>query len=118
MPPISELLNLTLAQAIAWVVSTGVFAVVSYALAWFPSLGENTRKILYAVLSAMLIAGVTAIAQFIPDQYLLMKIIDVVVALIASISGLYAANRFAEYKAVCHADEMNMAIEALEANPK
>jgi len=110
----SDLLTITIAQAIAWLTSTGVALGVSFGLGFITFIPNKAKTIINTVLVAALTAGLTALASFIPDQWLGMKLIDAVFALIAMLLSGWGATRFGTFKAFeIKADAQVMGIKSL-----
>jgi len=95
----SDLFTITIAQAIAWLVGTGIALGVSFGLGFITFIPDKAKAIINAVLVAALTAGLTALASFIPDQWLGMKLIDAVFALIAMLLSGWGATKFGTFKA-------------------
>lgn len=93
----SEFLNTTVAQAIAWILSVGISALVAYGVQWLP-VDEAIKKIINAVVSVMLVAGVTALASFIPESWLALRLVDAAFALITLIIGIVGGVKFATFQ--------------------
>jgi hypothetical protein len=98
----SDVLSMTVAQVIAWLCSAGIAGFIAYGLGFFPDLDERIKKVIQVVFGAVLVAGVTAIASLIPDQYLGMKVIDAAVALVSALFAVIAGGQFGAFKAEVH----------------
>jgi hypothetical protein len=97
----SVLFNATVAQAVAWILSVGIVALVAYGVQYLPW-GENVKKIINAVAVAVLTAGVSALATFIPDSWMQLKLIDAAFALITLLIANWGAIKFSTGKAKQH----------------
>ncbi len=95
---LSDFLNITIAQALQWLVTAGVAAGVAYALEWL-DWDETVEKIIGAVATAMLIAGVVAMQQFIPTSWLGMKLIDAAFAIAVALAAIVGGWKFGAMKA-------------------
>ncbi len=98
----SDVLNVTVAQALAWLTSFGIAAAVAYVLGGLPNLNDNVKRVIQVVASAMLIAGVTAVAQFIPQSWLDMRLVDCAIVLFG-VFVTWAGVWFGSLKGMQHA---------------
>jgi hypothetical protein len=114
--PLSDLFGATVAQAIAWLVTFGVSAGVSYALGWFPNLDPKISNSIKLVISAMLVAGVSAIATQIPDAFMGLKLLDAAVAIAVAVFNAISGVKFGAVKAEMHISEQITAREIIAAN--
>jgi hypothetical protein len=99
---LSDLLNLTVAQVFVWLTTVGIAAGVAYALGWFPNLDPFVRNVIATVLTAALVAAVTALASFIPDTFMQLKVIDAAFALVAALAAIVGGWKFGSLKASVH----------------
>ena len=100
---LSDLFNTTVAQAIAWVLTSGILAtLVGYALGWVPEQYAQIKTIATAVLVAMLTAGAVALASFVPESFGALKIIDALVVIIGAIAASIGGIKFGGLKAETH----------------
>lgn len=95
----SDLLTITVAQVIAWLVGTGIAAGVAWGLGFLDFIPKLLKDIINAVVVAAFTAGLVALASFIPDKWLQMKVIDAVIALIGMILSGIGAVKFGTFKA-------------------
>ena len=110
----SDLFNSTVAQGIAWLVSFGIAAGVSYALGWFPNLDDKAKKALQGVVIATLAAFVTAVANLIPQTWLDLRIFDALVALISLLVNA-GGSMFGGYKANQHLVDNLFRVDQIKA---
>ncbi len=109
---ISDVLNLTVAQAIAWLAATGIAGLVAYGLGFIP-LADDVKRIVQAVVGAMLVAGVTALAAFIPDSFMALKLIDAAFVLLGVVVSLVGGAQYGGLKSLAHRiDKSNATIAA------
>lgn len=96
---LTDFLLMPVGQFIAWLVSVALVGAVGFALNLvdWPELVENVIK---TVAIATLTAFITSLAQFIPDEFLQMKLLDAVLFLLASLAGGYGALKFGHLKAI------------------
>lgn len=98
---LSDLLTMTVAQAIAWILAVGIAGLVAYGVQWLP-LNDFWKNVVQVVAVAVLTAAVTSIASFIPDAWLGMKLIDALFALLTMIVGSIGSVKFFAAKARAH----------------
>lgn len=99
--PISELLTVTVTQAVALVVAVVIPGVVAYALGLM-QLDERAKAIANYVLVAVLTTLVTSLASFVPDQIGTMKLVDALVLVVTTWLGGFGAISFGMMKADEH----------------
>ncbi len=109
---ISDVLYLTVAQATAWLAATGIAGLVAYGLGFIP-LADDVKRVIQAVVSAMLVAGVTALAAFIPDSFMALKLIDAAFVLLGAVVSLVGGAQYGGLKSLAHRiDKSNATIAA------
>lgn len=91
-PSPAEWLNATVAQAVAWLIAFGISAAIAYVLNQFPNLDTKVKTAIGSIVTAVLIAGATAIGNLIPQEWLDKTIFDAVIAVLTLIingAGLF-----------------------------
>lgn len=98
---LSDLLTMTVAQAIAWILAVGIAGLVAYGVGWLP-VSDFWKSTISYVVVAMLTAGVTAISGLLPTEFLQMKLIDAALVLLTMLIGAIGSVRFFAAKARAH----------------
>lgn len=108
------LASMTVAGFVTWLTTFGVNAAVAYLLGWFPNLSQSARTTIGAVVIAMLIAGTTALANFIPQVWLDKHLLDAVVALISLVVN-WAGWRIGGFTAAVHRLDLAFKVNAAKS---
>lgn len=97
---VSDILTMTVAQALAWLATFGIAAGVAYLLArveW----DEKIEKAIQVFAVAVLTAFLTAATSLVPPAWMDKKLVDAAVALIAFLFNFGGA-QFGKYGATMH----------------
>jgi small basic protein len=115
-----DVLTMTLAAAIAWVLTTGIALGVSFLLVQFPSLTSFWQNAISVVANAVLSAFVVAVASLIPQQYLDQSLFNVAVVILSYVvnwaASFFGATRGLQVYLARHSAKMELVrLQALKA---
>jgi len=109
----------TLGQILAWIIASGIITTsVAYALTWlqvrFPQfITDNLRNVIQTVLVAMIVAGLGALANALPQSIMDTRLFDALVGFAGFVFNAMAAF-FGRFKAVQHVAAHAQSVDSLK----